>query len=223
LYQYNKAIPEFEKALKIFKKGGVKPWWVYNYSHLGDAYHKTGQFKKEKKLYKKAEQDFTDDLEIVYRQAILSLTEGDTIEAKRYIEKLRTLLKEESASEADIMNVLADIYSEAGILDDADNYYRKALSLEPEDPYFMNVVAWFLIDKDRNINEGLDLVDKALESDPGASNYLDTKGWGLYKQGKNKEALDLLEKAWKLKPVYSHEMYLHLEAAKNAVAEQKNN
>ena len=35
--------------------------WVLNYINLGIAYHKTGQYKKEKKLYKKAEQDFPDD------------------------------------------------------------------------------------------------------------------------------------------------------------------
>jgi hypothetical protein len=52
---------------------------------------------------------------------------------------------------------------------------------------------------------------------------LDTKGWGLYKQKKYKEALELLEKSWDLKPYYDHELYLHLEAAKKAVAGQKNN
>ena len=32
-----------------------------NDSDLGMMYHETGQYKKEKKLYKKAEQDFPDD------------------------------------------------------------------------------------------------------------------------------------------------------------------
>ena len=61
LYQYDKAIPEFEKALEIYNKWGIKPWWYRNYTALGLAYHKTGQYKKEKKLYKKAEQDFPDN------------------------------------------------------------------------------------------------------------------------------------------------------------------
>ena len=78
----------------------------------------------------------------------------------------------------------------------------------------LNYLAYFLIDKDRNINEGLELVDKALELSPDDYNYLNTKGWGFYKQGKNKEALELLEKAWKLKPIYNHDIYLHLEEVK---------
>ena len=48
-------------------------------------------------------------------------------------------------------------------MDKADKYYRKALSLEPENPVRLNDLAYFLIDKDRNVNEGMELVEKALE------------------------------------------------------------
>jgi tetratricopeptide (TPR) repeat protein len=87
----------------------------------------------------------------------------------------------------------------------------------------MNGLAYFLIDKDRNINEGLELIDKALELSPDKYYMLDTKGWGLYKQGRYKEALEFLQKSWDSNPFYSHEAYLHLEAAKKGVAGQKNN
>ena len=48
------------------------------------------------------------------------------------------------------------------------------------------------------------------------------KGWALYKQGKYKEALEFMQKSWDLRPVYDRELFLHLEAAKKAVAGQKN-
>jgi tetratricopeptide (TPR) repeat protein len=66
-------------------------------------------------------------------------------------------------------------------------------------------------------------IDKALELSPYNYLYLDTKGWGLYKQGKYQEALAFLQKSWDLKPIYDHDVNLHLEAAKKAVAGQKNN
>jgi tetratricopeptide (TPR) repeat protein len=217
LYQYDKAIPEYEKALEIYNKWGSKPVWDANYTGLGLAYHKTGQYKKEKKLYKKAELDFPDDPPLISRQAILALTEGDTITGNDYIKKYGSLRKEGSASESDIATGIAEIFSEAGIPDKAEEYYRQALSLEPENPIMLNYLSSFLIDKDRSINEGLELVDKALTLSPDDYNYLNTKGWGLYKLGKYKEALDLLEKAWNLKPIYNHEIYLHLEAARKAI------
>jgi Tfp pilus assembly protein PilF len=191
---------------------------------LGFAYHNTDQYKKEKKLYKKAELDFPDEPTITYRQAILSLTLGNTNAANKYIKKYISLLKERSVSEASITTSLAEIYSEAGILDKAEEYYRQALSLNPKNSEMINTLAYFLIDKDRNVNEVMELVDKVLNLQPDNYSYLHTKGWGLYKQGKYQEADVVLQKSWDLRmknAIYNHEAFLHLEAAKKAVANQK--
>jgi tetratricopeptide (TPR) repeat protein len=222
LQQFDKAIIEYERSLDIYKKWDSKPMWVWNYTTLGYAYHRLGQFKKEKELYKKAVQDFPDDPDLIQRQAILSLSQGDSVATNHFIEKLLSILKENSWHDVDIIANLAFIYDEANMLDKAEEYYRKARLLEPENPNRLNSLAWFLINKDRKINEGLELVDKALNLRPDYYNYLDTKGWGLYKQGKYQEALETLEKSWNLKPRYNHNIYLHLEAAKKAVTGQKN-
>jgi tetratricopeptide (TPR) repeat protein len=222
LNQFDKAIPAYEKSLELYKQWEIRPSWFYNYYRLGIVYHTTGQFRKEKKLYKKAEHDFPGDNLLVYRQAILALSKGRTKQAEKYIEKYVSVHKERSATDAEIAIDLAGIYEKAGILDRAEEYYRKALSLEPDDPDRLNYLAWFLIDYDRNIDEGIDLVNRALELSPNEYYMLDTKGWGLYKQGKYQEALEMLQKSWDLYPIYDNEAYLHLEAAKKAVAEQKN-
>ena len=225
LYQYDKAVPEMEKVLEMYNKWGIKPSWIYDYTLLGYAYHKTGQYKNERKLYKKAEKDFPDDPALIQNQAILSFTEGDTIEANHYIKEYIYLLKDNSSSEADIASNLAFIYSETGNLNKAEEYYNQALSLEPENIIRLNNLAYFLIDKERNIAEGMELVEKVLLLNPEDYNSLHTKGWGLYKQGKFNEALEIIKKSWDLrreKAVYDHEAFLHLEAAKKAVAGLKN-
>jgi Tfp pilus assembly protein PilF len=226
LHQYDKAIPEFEKALEIYNKWGSKPDWILNYTLLGHAYHETGQFKKEKQLYKKAEQDFPDVMLLSYRQAILSLTEGDTVAAKRYNEIGISYMKSMSLSDAIIASVFASLYAEAGLMDNAEDYFRQAISLEPENPELLNAFAYFLIDKDRNVNEGMGLVDKALKLSTDIYYMLHTKGWGLYKQGKYQEAFEILQKSWDLRrqyAIYNHDAWLHLEEAQKAVASQKNN
>jgi tetratricopeptide (TPR) repeat protein len=221
LNQYDRAIPEYEKSLTIYNKFGLKPQYTGNYSHLLALYHITGQYEKEKELLKKAEIDRPDNSDLISEQAVLLLSERDLIAANRYIEKWISIRKEQSWSEKDITIGLANIYSEAGILDKAEEYYRLALSLEPEEPDKMNALGYFLINKDRNINEGLELVDKALVLSPDHYEYLDTKGWGLYKLDKYQAALVVLQKSWNIRreqAVYDHSAYLHLEAAKKAVA-----
>ena len=51
--------------------------------------------------------------------------------------------------------------------------------------------------------------------------FLNTKGWSLYKQGKNKEALEIIQKAWDETPYKVYSIRSHLEEVKKAVAGQK--
>jgi tetratricopeptide (TPR) repeat protein len=224
LEQYDKAIPEYEKQLEIYKKWGLKPYWIFNYISLGESYRKTGQYKKAMKIYKLAEKDFPDDPSLIYYQALLYWNVGDTVTASMYTEKGVSFLRSVSSSESNISAVLASAGAELGLMDRADKYYRKALLLEPESAINLNNLAYFLIDKDRNVNEGIELVDKALKLRPEYYVYMHTKGWGLYKQGKYQEALELLQKSWDLRmknAVYEINAFLHLEAAKKAVARLK--
>ena len=226
LNQYNNAIIALEKALEIYDKWNSKPLFLNDYLQLGKAYHLTGQVRKEKKLYKRAEKDFPDETVILFRQCVLALSEDKTKAADEYLENYITILKNNSTSEAVIATNLGLIYSEADLHDKAEEYYRQALTLEPGNPYRLNNLAWFLIDKDRNVNEGLELIEKVLEISPEAYGYLHSKGWGLYKLGKYQESLEVLQKSWNIrreKATYNHEAFLHLEAAKKAVASQKIN
>lgn len=218
--QYYKAIPELEKSLKLCDKWGMPPYWIGIYTSLGYAYHKTRQYNKEKKLYKKAEQDFPDNHSLLYRQAILALKEGKSRAADEYIERYKSIQSDNSVSKARILANLASIYSEADIYDKAEEYFRESVSIEPENPSMINNLAYFLIDKDQDITEGLHIIDKALDISPDHYEYLDTKGWGVYKQGKYLEAFEILQKSWDLRiknARSNHDAFLHLEAAKKAV------
>jgi tetratricopeptide (TPR) repeat protein len=224
LLQYNNAIPEFEKYLIIKNKWRSKPQWELDYTNLAYCYQKTGQYDKEHKLLKKAEKDFPDGYMVRTRQASLALIEKDTVAANRYIKKFKTICKNVPMSEAVIATRVAGIYIDGGMNDKAEEYYRRALSFEPENPDRLNYIAYFLIDRDRNITEGMNLVDKVLELNPDNYQYLRTKGWGLYKQGKYKEALSILQRSWDLRinnTIYSYKAFLELEEVKKAVAGQK--
>lgn len=220
LEQYDKAIPELEKVFEISHKWGSQIMWIYNYTALGLAYHKTGQFRKEQRLYKNAEKDFPDDIALISRQAILALARGKTKKADEYLAKFESIGRNLGASEAAIQSQLGYMYSEAGKLDKAEEHYRNTLVVEPQSPVRMNNLAYLLIEKELNLDEGMELIEKALELRPDISSFLHTKGLGLYKQGKYREALEILQKSWDLSMEssgYSHEIYTDLEKAKKAV------
>jgi tetratricopeptide (TPR) repeat protein len=191
------------------------------YAALIDAYHETGRYKEAKKLLKIALSDFPGDLSLIKCQIILCYTEKDTVAANQNIEEYISICRDNLSSDAAIESGLAEIYELAGIHDKAENFYRKALLTEPDNPEMLHGLANFLINSNKNPGEGLDLINEALVKRPENSHYLDTKGWGLFKLGKYQEALKILEKSDSLKPVYNHAIFLHIQAAKKAIAYKK--
>ena len=140
--------------------------------------------------------------------------------ADQLLERYKSIRKESSVSEADILQELAAIYDEAGKLEQAEKIYRQALAMEPENPTFLNNLAYFIYKNNTNLNEGVILIDSALQMRPDDWFFLATKGELRYKQGRYEEALELFEKSWKLKPEYNHEIYLDIQAAKKALGIQ---
>jgi len=225
---YDNAIPELEKSLEIYDKWNIKPRWEDIYIALGKAYHETGQYAKEKKLYKKATRDFPDHFNIIERQAILSLSRGEKKAADEYIGNFTAIRRGNSWTEQRIIARVAHMYTEAGILDTAEAYYRKALSLEPESSFGKRKLARFLIDNDRKISEGLRLIDDVLEMDSDdfdnlRYNYLHYKGWALYKMGEIAVALEFLKKSDSLKPRYNPVSSRRLSEVEKALSNQRSN
>ncbi|MDP4222727.1 MAG: tetratricopeptide repeat protein, partial [Bacteroidota bacterium] len=228
LKEYDKAIPALEKSLVIARRWGKEylgsqvNWF---FGALGNAYHYTGQYRKEKKLYRKADRYYPDDTWISNNRAVSCLEVNDTAKANLYIEKYRSVKKEKySASEADIATGVGEIYQNAKMFDKAEQYFRKSLALEPENPARMLYLAEFLNYNNRNLNEVSDLMNHAMKlaaSKTDYYNYLNAKGWSLYKQGKNKEALEILQKCWDEAPFKLYSIRSHLEEVKKAVTGQR--
>ena len=219
--QYKDAVICFEKALEIHHSWGNNYRNPWNYLLLGKSYHKIGDHKREKEAYELGLSLFPDYVWIIEKQAICALSQGDTDKADNFITKYKSILKNINLlHEARILAGVGFIYSEANLFSEAEIYYRQALKLDPGNPSLMSDLAWFLIDSDINVDEGLDLIQKALEIEPDNWNYLDTYGWGLYKQGKYEDALKVLTDAWPLKPRYDHEGYLHIQEVEKALVSQ---
>jgi tetratricopeptide (TPR) repeat protein len=113
---------------------------------------------------------------------------------------------------------IALIYSDAGLYDKAEKYFRQAISWDPSNQAMISNYAYALIDNNLNVNEGLELIDATLKIDSTNGNLIDTKGWGLYRQHKYNEALELLEKAYSMIP--SFEIKVHIDSVKAAIIKQ---
>ena len=218
LMQFESAIPEYEKTLEIYRNWGVRPMMINNYTTLIDAFHHTGQYKKEKRLIKLAARTFPEDSWIFWRnRAILAYIQRDTIRGNRHMEKYRSEMAERSMPASEILSEIASLYIESGNIEKAEKYMREAYSLNTNDPVIHNKLAYLLIDKELNVNEGLKLATEGLKIMPNDHFLLQTLGWGLAKTGSYPEALETLTKSWESRPAYNHSLLLQIAEVRKQI------
>lgn len=82
----------------------------------------------------------------------------------------------------------------------AEPSFRKALELFPDQPQVLNYLGYSFIDMDRNLNEGLAMIQKAVDQRPSDGYIVDSLGWAFYKLGRFDDAVRELERAVNLMP-----------------------
>jgi tetratricopeptide (TPR) repeat protein len=77
---------------------------------------------------------------------------------------------------------------------------QKALELFPDQPLALNYLGYSWIDQNRNLKQGMALIEKAVALKPDDGYIVDSLGWAHYKLGNYAEAVRFLERAVELKP-----------------------
>lgn len=83
---------------------------------------------------------------------------------------------------------------------DAELDLLKAVTMEPENPYAINYLAYSWADKGVNLDRAHLMLEKAVELAPGDGYITDSLGWVLYRMEKFEDAVPHLEKAVELLP-----------------------
>ncbi len=77
----------------------------------------------------------------------------------------------------------------------ADGYFREAISLQPDRADILNYLGYSLVDRGENVEEGLELIEKAIDIDPSQAYIQDSLGWAYFHAGRYEEAVYPLELA----------------------------
>lgn len=105
---------------------------------------------------------------------------------------------------------LGDTYNQLKNHPKSDEYYEKALKINPENSYVLNNFAYYLSIRGENLDKAMIMSDKAVKLAPDNAANLDTYGWILYKLGKYEDALIWVEKAVKLTKGIDPDLYEHM-------------
>jgi tetratricopeptide (TPR) repeat protein len=90
---------------------------------------------------------------------------------------------------------LAAAYERLGEFELAVIEFRWIIEREPQHALALNYLGYMYADRGENLEEALDMIQRAVSLDPENGAFLDSFAWVLYKLGRYKEALEQMEKA----------------------------
>ncbi|MBV8684177.1 MAG: tetratricopeptide repeat protein [Caulobacteraceae bacterium] len=91
-------------------------------------------------------------------------------------------------------------YEESGRWSDAERDLQRALLMRPDDPELLNFLGYSWIDRGEKLTQALAMVQKAVDLDPQSGAMIDSLGWGYYRLGDYRKAVEKLEAAVALEP-----------------------
>ena len=77
----------------------------------------------------------------------------------------------------------------------AEADFQRALELQPDHPAVLNYLGYSWIDMNMNLDEGLEMIRKAVSIQPNSGAFVDSLGWAYYRLGRFEEAVTELERA----------------------------
>lgn len=82
----------------------------------------------------------------------------------------------------------------------AEETFKYALELSPNQPDVLNYLGYSWVDMNINLDEGVDMIKKAVEMRPRDGYIVDSLGWAHYRLGQFEDAVEALERAADLRP-----------------------
>jgi len=82
----------------------------------------------------------------------------------------------------------------------ADADFLKALELNPDQPQVLNYLGYSYVERRTNLDEALDMIERAVRGEPDNGAIVDSLGWALYRLGRYDEAVVQMERAVELLP-----------------------
>ncbi len=188
VHQYDKATAVLQQAVQKFPKNRNLKLALANQQGAQGNYDQA--VRTAKSLLTNTPED---------RDVYITLSQLD-MNAKKWKDANEALDKADQLSTTNPDKLTVDL--QRAVLEDrqkhfdaADDNYKKALALDPDNPVVLNDYGYMLADRGVRLNEALAMIQKAVKLDPQNYADLDSLGWTYFKLGQYALAENNLLKA----------------------------
>jgi tetratricopeptide (TPR) repeat protein len=112
-------------------------------------------------------------------------------QAVKVLQDARTRFPQDTA----ITFELGSIYEKQKKFADAEAAFRQVIAQEPQHGPALNYLGYMLAERGERLSESVDLIKRALQTEPDNGSYLDSLGWAYFKDGKFDLAAEHLKRA----------------------------
>ncbi|WP_231733938.1 tetratricopeptide repeat protein [Limnohabitans sp. Rim47] len=102
--------------------------------------------------------------------------------------------------DTEMISELALICEKLKRVDEMEALLRQLMAKAPQDAHAFNALGYSLADRNIRLDEAQQLIEKAVQLSPQDAYIQDSLGWVTFRQGKHKEALAILQAAYKSRP-----------------------
>jgi tetratricopeptide (TPR) repeat protein len=212
---YYRAADALEQGLELYPSEQIANLEQI-YISLSFCDHKTERHQKEREILDMLSEYHPHGPAILGRYMICSHYRMRFSEEEEYRNSLVSVLRDRGINESDIAYFLGRLYLNEDFLE-AEKFFTIAYQYDPENVEKMGALAWVLINNSLRIDEGMALMEKAIEADPGNAVYIHQQGYGYYLKGKYEDALFNLYNARELYQDFSYELENHIQLVKDAI------
>ena len=197
---FNKEYKKAKKTLKKFKKEDQYYYW-YRVKKEAKIIAKKRN-KKESLNYIKAEFDKINQLndKIIFDIANFYKNSEEYKKAIKYYSKLLNDLNYNSEIKSDLLYRRGGSYERIGEYEKADKDLLHALSIDPDNAYILNYLAYSWLERDYKINEAIEMLEKAYSIKSNDPYIIDSIGWAYYLIDDYLKAEEFLKRAVELMP-----------------------
>ena len=199
-YYYEKDYENAKKILKNFKKEDNFYYWnrkkkeaeimLIQKNKKDSLKFIVSEFKKIKEPINK----MIFDLANFYKRS------KDYKNAIKYYSKVIKNLSENSEIKSDILYRRGGSYERSGDFFNADKDLLGSLSINPDDAYVLNYLAYSWLERDYKIEEAMEMLKTAYEAENDDPYIIDSIGWAYYLIDDYKEAEKYLKRAVEMMP-----------------------
>lgn len=190
-----RAMKIYEKIEKISSDWGEE-WGNQSYFyHYANSCHLLGIHDREEKILENGIKLFSDAPTLEWLRIRCAISTGDSARAKVLINERLKDFKEAGRPASMTEQWSGNLYESGNAFDKAEEKYRRAIQIDPSYDLGKFYLAKFLIKNDRNVDEGMNLLNDLEKKFPDNwdYNFYYIKSIGLLKQGKFSAADSLIK------------------------------